>query len=810
MRFLLYITLFCIVFACGLVGRWQAFGQRLSPNKAITQYGVVNWGVDKGLQSASVLDIAQTVDGFLWLATFDGIVRFDGHKFKTYNKQNSDAFLSNGVQCLTQDRHGTLWIGMKGGGLIKYENGKFRTNKSEMLASETIFSIFEDVNDEMWFGTFTDVFKTDRQEGTIVKVGADIGINSEVRAFARDEAGHFWVATAQNGLVCVTKDSAGKFQGSPLLQDYDMTALHYFRNNRQLWIGTSKGLFSIQTDKDLVPRPFLYNGAPITGVTCMFEDQNRTLWIGTDKGIYRLRPNRTDHLNRSNGLADEYVRALFSDLEGNLWIGTDIAGLIQVKDGKFLTFGTQDGLGDDIIHATSQDLDGRVWVATQNGVSIYNPRTNSSVNLDLSKYFENKQIRDVYCHADGRVWLASYGSGLLEFSPGNKPILYTSQNSGLSEMTARRLLYTPDGKLYIGTKRGLFVLENKTITRVDLSAAKASEYIMDLRFSNKYGIIVSTNNGGVIFLKNNELKTLKEEDGLAGSVVYCAFEDSEGVLWFGTNNGLTRLQNTNAAQINASKGLPDDIIFQITEDMAGNLWMTCKRGIFTIKKKEVVRLAVNRLAGVSCKLYDNNDGLRSTEITANGKIGKLNDGKLVFSTLKGLAIIHPDSIPINYNPPQVYINSLFLDGVEIEVNRRKRIEIDEGFKRLKIEYTALSYSAPRKVRFRYKLDGLDDKWVEVENVREADFTDLAEGEYTFRVQACNNDGIWNEVSTNLTIYVKSPLLTSNWFKLLVYLAIGFALFLLWLYGYRVLWYKIRRKFVSAKWHIKEQQEEARH
>ncbi|TAF33629.1 MAG: hypothetical protein EAZ57_05270 [Cytophagales bacterium] len=782
--------------------------QRLSPNKSITQYGIVNWGVDKGLQSASVLDIAQTVDGFLWLATFDGVVRFDGHRFKTYNKQNTPAFLTNGVQCLTQDHSGTMWMGLKGGGLIKYENGKFRTNASETLATETIFSIYEDFNEEMWFGTFSDVFKTDKEEGTITKVGHEIGINSEVRAFARDEEGRLWIGSTQNGLVAVDKDSLGKLRGTPYMQDHNITALHYMPYNGQLWIGTDKGLYTIKTVKDTNPRPFLYNGEPISSVTCIHEDQNRTLWIGTEKGIYRLRPNRTDYIGKKTGLADDYVRSLFTDNEGNLWMGTDIAGLIQIKDGKFLTFGTQNGLLDDIVHATSQDLEGRVWVGTQSGVSVLDPHLRTATNIDLSKFFKNLQIRDIYCHNDGRVWIASYGDGLLEMKAGAKPILYNATNSGLKECSVRRLLYTPDGKLYMGTKRGLFVLEEGVIQKVDLSQAKSSEYVMDLRYSPRYGIIVSTNNGGVVIIKNNEIKTIKEEDGLAGSVVYCAFEDSEGVLWFGTNNGLTRLQNANAAQINATKGLPDDIIFQIAEDMAGNLWMTCKRGIFTIKKSDVVKLAVNRLDNVKCRLYDHNDGLRSTEITANGKITKLNDGRLAFATLKGLAFIHPDSIPTNYNPPQVFINSLFLDGEEIEVNRRKRMEVNDGFGRLTIEFSALSFAAPSKVKFRYKLEPVEREWVEIENLRHIDFTGLSGGEYVFKLQACNNDQIWNEAGNSLVIYIKPVFYKAFWFRGLVVMLLGFLIFFIWLYGYKVAVFKVKRSLINAKWYIKEQQDEA--
>lgn len=747
----------------------------LRPDKKLTQFNIVPWNLEKGLQSSAILDIIQTRDRYIWLATFDGLTRFDGYNFNVYDNTNTPAFIQNGVECLFEDESGTLWIGTHGGGIVKYDKGKFRTNNTASFSYSIINDFYQDRGGNIWVGTDKRLLKI--ADGRILNVMTERNVNVDVRAISEDDHGNIWVGSYDQGIFKIKYDTLMVRSSSHTLKDRGVQDMHC-DNRGIIWVGTESGLFLMQDEQvDQFDLSEDFNSR--TTVNCFFEDRNNSVWIGTADGLFRWNAGKTEVLNNENGLPDDNIRSIAPDSEGNLWVGTYRGGMVQVRDGKFTNYGTSEGLVGNAVNAVKA-TDSLLWVATQDGISKMNLSTGKFTNYKSGKNLEYGFIRDLVVDSVGDIWFATYGNGIGKLEDSTVTETFDAYRHGLADDWTRRL-FIHKKKLWVGTKNGLSMFGKDTVKHWSGDETKLSSgYIMDIKHTEEHGLIVATNNGGGLnFIKREgSIEHFDAERGLSGNVVFCVFEDKDKVLWIGTNHGITRVENGNAAQITARDGLISDAIYQITEDRSGFLWVTCNRGIFKVSKEEISRFVVGRTGRIRSTVFDKNDGLKNNEITVNGNISVLNDGRFVFSTLSGIAIINPDSVVLNHIKPPVYINNIEVDGKRFEIGKDKTVYLNENFNRLAINYSALSFRAPGKVAFQYKLTPFDKDWVSPTNKRSAFFTRLPSGTYTFRVIACNNDGIWNTEGAELKVVVRQPFYKEAWLYILVVILlipIGFVL-----------------------------------
>ena len=762
---------------------WPSLLPALDSTPAITQYSHRVWlpePTEDALPQNSVFSILQTGDGYLWLATQEGLVRFDGVRFQVFNKQNTPEIRHNDVWKLLEDRAGNLWVGTRGGGLVRYKDGIFtRFSKENGLSDDSIQSLWEDRDGALWIGTRgggLDRYKDGKFSVFTTKDGLS---SSTVYSLYGDRDGGLWIGTDGGG---VNRFRDGKFTAITTKQGLSNDTVYALYEDREgaMWVGTGAGLNRIKEGKLKVYRS--KDGLSNDNIRSVYQDRAGNLWIGTDGGgLNRYRDERFTAFTTKQGLSNDNVGAIYEDREGSLWVGTDAGGLNRFKDNKFLGYSVSEGLSDDNARSVLEDREGSIWVGTFGGVNryrdgkftAYTKKDGLSSNVVLSMAQDHK----------GELWLGTLGGGLNRFQDGKFKTY--SKKDGLSNETILSLYEDHRGTLWIGTRSGgLNRFENGHFTAYTTNDGLSSNDVRYITEDRGGSLWIGTLGGGLNRLHEGKFTAYTKKDGLSSDLVLVVHEDDEGTLWIGTfGGGLNRYKNGKFTPYTTRDGLYDDVIFQILEDESGNLWMSSNRGISRVSKKELNNFADGTIRSIAPVAYGMTDGMRSRECNgAHQPAGwKGHDGRLWFPTIRGVVNINPQKILINKLKPPVVIEQFVVDGKQVAPV--PDLALPPGRKKLEFHYTALSFLAPEKVQFKYKLEGFDPSWVEAGSKRIAYYTNLPPGSYRFQVLASNNDGVWNETGTAIEFYLQPYFYQTPAFYL-VYILMAVAFVLLGLQFYR--------------------------
>jgi ligand-binding sensor domain-containing protein len=747
----------------------------LDPNKALSQFGIDYWTADKGLPSVAVNKVLQTRNNYIWLGTYDGLLRFDGATFMLYNSGNVNSFTINDVITMLEDRQGNLWIGTNGGGILKYSDNHFRKNGGSIYQNETIYCIFEDRQGTIWAGGKNGIIKMGKGKVNYHKIPNFDKVMAT--AIYQDHNNNMWFGTQKNGIIFVADSTQEviNFGVAEKLSDERITTIYQDRSSR-IWVGTEAGLFQYQKDSTFALFDFNGKLPPQTRINTIYEDMQGSIWIGTADGLCRYHKNNIHTLTVIEGIPDNDIRSITADQEGCIWIGTYRAGLMRLKDGKFTSFTANEGLVHEAVNSIIEDSKNNLWLATDRGVSRYDRIAFSNITEGLP----NAKVRDIIEDKKGQIWFATYG-GLVLYDKGKMKTW--NKQKGLSDDQTRRLFIDKSNRMWIGTKAGIDLMtEEGKFEHFNTNDGLSSDYIMSIEESPTRGIMIGTNGGGINFInQDKEVKVIGTKQGLAGDVVYTAYEDTARILWVGTNGGLTRIEKNNFSQITEQDGLLSDKIFQIVEDSSGYMWMSCNKGVFKVLKKELNQVSIGKIRKVNSITYTKYDGLLTNEIPANGKICKLKNGQIAIPTLKGFSLINPNNIRMNRIRPPVYVEEIYLDGklANDKIDEEGTLEVPQHIKRIDIRYAALSLFAAEKVQFQYRLEPYDSKWVDAGSDRVAHFTNLPPDDYTFRVIACNNDGVWNKKGAVFKIKIKAYIYQQAWFYYLLMVLVGLGI---WYYN----------------------------
>jgi ligand-binding sensor domain-containing protein/tRNA A-37 threonylcarbamoyl transferase component Bud32 len=740
----------------------------LNPQKAVTQYIIDSWTTETGLPQSSVWTVLQTSDGYLWMGTEEGLVRFDGVKFTIFDEDNTPAMTVNYIRCLYEDSKKNLWIGTLDGGLLIYKNGEFKQFKAEYdLSHYTIYTIHEDSFNNIRIGTDDQgLFQWNESTNSCRVYKQEDGLpDNVIRSIYQDSEGNLWVGTAKGlcqfkdnrFIPCLIGDEAEKESFSAILED----------SKKNLWIGTTKGLFQLKEGK-AIPYPIRKDSPTV--IRAIFEDRDKNLWIATtDKGLIRYVNGKFSFLTQKDGLLANTVLTITGDREGNLWVGTAGGGLNRLKDGKFTTITTKEGLADDMVFSIYEDSQGYLWFGTNNGLDRY--KNGTFLHFTSQQGLTNNTVNIIYEDRQGYIWVGTDdGLNLLEQSP--QRIL--KMDEYLRDQYLLAIIENQSGHLWVGTFTGATKIKRRrilqTITEKDGLATDSVNFIYEDSRGNMW---FSTLRGGVTRYKDGQFTIFTTKNGLAANTAQCIYEDADAVLWIGTNNGLSRFKDGKFTSFTKKDGLFSDNIYQVLEDHQERLWMSTNKGIYYVKKKNLHDFAEDRAGHIESVVYGKDDGMKSHECNGGyqGAGCKTKDGKLWFPTLKGAVFIDPGHIITNQVEPPVFIRQVLLDDTAAEPG--KKIVIPPGVKRLEIHYTALSYTNPQKVQFKYKLGGYDDQWINAGSQRAAFYTNLDANTYTFNVIACNDDGLWNETGAAITLEVKPHYWNTWWFRIIA--IIGFAI-----------------------------------
>jgi signal transduction histidine kinase/ligand-binding sensor domain-containing protein/DNA-binding response OmpR family regulator len=761
----------------------------LDPGKKISQYSVHIWNMQGGLPGNSVYAVHQTRDGYLWIGTQDGLVRFDGIDFQLYNMKKIPQLKCNDIRALYQDQHGMLWIGTSSGGLTRYKNGQFATYT--ITAHKYLYgirTINEDRWGNLWIGSLYGL--TCLSSGQFSTYTTKQGLpHNQVKSIHKDGKGDLWVTTAA-GIVKLPEP--GMFQNyTPAeILPYLITAGLYKEDTKELWIGTfDHGLSQSKNGKFTVYG--IEAGITHPTINYLYEDKMKNLWIGTDGGgLVRMKNKEFSTLTVGTGLACGYVYSIYEDREGSLWAGTLDGGLHQLRDGKFTPLTTREGLAHDYIEFIYEDRSGNLWIATKEGLNRLKDGE-LTTPLTTRQGLATNYVLCLFEDSSGYLWIGT-GAGLHQFKNGNLTTL--TKKHGLSDNRIKCIVGDRQNNTWIGTENGLnrFNHHNGTFTVFTKKEGLCSNFIEVLFEDSKGNLWIGTDTG-LNILKDGAVNVFDPGTMSGNNFVRCAYEDSEGATWFGTDSGLIRRQNNESFLFNTRCGLIEDYVYSILEDENGYLWLGGRNGITRARKTELEDFSRGKTRQIKTDTYNEMDGMKSRWCTGMGC--KTRDGLFWFPTSVGVVTIDPRHVKADYPPPPIIIDKVIVDGESIHIDEKeinsKPLELGPGKKRLEFYYTAVSFINPRKIKFKLKLEGYDHDWLEMGTTRITTYTGLAPGNYTFRAVACSPDRIWNREGASFSFYLQPYFYQTTWFYLLVILVLLLA-------GYSLHFYRVRHMKAREK------------
>jgi len=801
-RLRLNFIVFCVASITLILGLSSTL-TALDPDKAITQYTIHIWNMEGGLPGNSIYAIQQTGDGYLWIATPDGLVRFDGLNFELYDKQNVPELNGNHIRALYVDREDTLWIGTSYGGLTRYKKGDFKTFPITRHRSlHKIRAIDEDRWGNLWIGSYTRGL-TCFSGGNFTPYSAADGLpGNQVRAISRDGDGDLWVVTG-GGIVKIVKP--GIFQTYTSLDNLPHlhTSCFYDTDKKNLWIGTGdSGLYCLQNG--IVNAYGVGPGGIHPTINTLFRDKMRNLWIGTDGGgLTRIKGGKSSTLSGANCISCGFIYSLYEDKEGSLWMGTLDGGLHQLMDGKFTTYTTREGLVHDDIQCICACRTGGLWIGSKGGVNRLQNRV-LTTELTTREGLLNNSILSLHEDPDGFLWIGTY-EGLHRYKPGDPASLTrVTTADGLPDNRIRSVLVDSRGHLWIGTQNGLNRYNTgdarntgeHRFTHFTTKDGLTGNYIWFL-FEDSRGELWIGTDTGLNRFKDGEITAYKPEAWTENNFFRCAYEDSRGVLWFGADSGLMRLDQDKTTLYTTENGLIENYVNSIIEDDRGYLWLGGRNGISRIPKAELEGISRGEIHPIHLDSYNEEDGMKSRWCSAPAC--KTSDGRFWFPTVMGIAAIDPNHIKTSTLAPGIIIEKMVADGetflIHNKVKNGEHIRLTPGTERLQFYYTAVSFINSQKMKFKSRLAGYESDWIDMGTARTSTYTRLSPGEYTFKVTGSNPDGIWSEEGAAFSFYLEPRFTQTPWFYLSAGLFILLAAF--FLYRYRVRQLRAREKELSS-------------
>ena len=751
-----------LLLTLSLTGQCCFVALALDPEKRVTQYSQTIWRKEQGLPQNSITAIVQTLDGYLWVGTGAGLVRFDGQQLTIFDKKNIKGLKQNSIEGLLASRDGSLWI--RAGGLTHYQNGQFKTyTAQDGLPTESIRAIYESRDGSLWIGTLEHGL-VQLKDGKFTNYDREDELpDNSVTCIYDDHEGNLWIGTRRG----LTKFKDGKFTTYTTADGLPTNRVSSLYEDQagKLWVGTlgtggglckfENGRCSSLTTKD---------GLPAENVYCLLADHAGSLWIGTTGGLTKFQDGKFSTYSEKDGLPENRVAALYEDHEGNLWVGTT-GGLVRLSAGKFTNFGVEEGLSDNIVWSVVESKDGSLWIGTNKGLNKYK---DGKITTYTTKDGLSGDLIYSICESRDGTLLVGTSNGFLNQIKNGRVKAYK-----VSDVSAVVTIFEDTaGNLWIATfGDGVRKFRDGVFTAYTIKDGLGSNIIFSIRESSDGSLWFSTADGGLSHFKDGKFATYTTKDGLSSNNITNIHLDQNGVFWLATGRGLNRFKDGKFTIYTTDQGLFDDTLWRILEDDHENLWINCNKGVFRVSKRELNDYADKKIASVTSISYGNADGMRSDEPNYSGDSSGLrtHDGRLWFPTTKGVVMIDPNNIRVNKLPPPVHIEQVLFDKKVIDISGEVRLPPGSG--EIEFRYSAPSFVAPEKVRIKYKLEGFDKEWVDAGQRQVAYYTNIAPGNYTFRVIASNNDGIWNEEGAAIRIYLQPYFYQTYWFYALCILAL---------------------------------------
>ena len=761
----------------------------LSQQFTADDYVVTQYSLDEGLPQSSVNDIIQTKDGYIWLATYGGLVRFDGLTFTTFNRGNTPGMEWDRIMWLFEDPEGGIWMNTEqtDPNFYRFKDGKVEkySFNENVLAFEQMYNS----KGELWLSAFNKLYKFNGEsfdEFPIIKPPSSSDLKTHIEdtkvlvrnriISIRNKKAYeiFNIEDKIEGGIVETHES--ELYPKTLFIGTRIGRFYKFENNRISELDVEAGLkghsfinfgnsnhssrriYAVIFERIGVLEGSIvkYHNPGISKKKLAFksilEDKEGNIWMGTNaNGLFKLQPTSIEMIDQDQGLTTESMLSLTQLNNGTALLSSNCGGLFEWIEGRANPSKIQDFFLSGCNWSVFQDSKNRIWIG---GGGIYVTRSINEVGkfYGLEQGFTNSGVYAIMEDRKKNIWIGT-GEGLYVFNGDSFSKKYT-ETEGLYHRDSRALFEDNSGKVWVGSNRGLNTIDNDTVKKVVLA--------------------------------NDD----KNTSSVAQPYVRAIYQDVEDNIWIGTyGDGLFRIKAGRIEQITVSDGLFDNVISHVVEDKYGYFWMGSNRGISRVNRSDLSDYLDGRSDSFSIASFGVNDGMNSAETNGGFQPSTFTDdkGKIYFPTVSGVAIVDPDKVSNNSFPPPVYIEKLRTEESEIPVTDFITLSYDNAF--LEINYTGINFTDPEKVQFRYKMTGLNDDWIEVGNLRSAIYSKIPPGDYTFQVIAANSDGVWNTEGASFNINVIPPFWQKGWF---IAILSGFIL------GAGFLFYRIRTNLLREE------------
>ena len=740
----------------------------LNPAFDVSQYGHTAWRFREGFVSGRIAGMAQTPDGYLWLGTEFGLVRFDGVRTVLWRPPPGQQLPDNAIRGLLASRDGTLWIGTLRG-LASWKDG--RLIEYPELAGSYVDALAEDLEGTVW--AVGSAFPNGRlcaiQTARVQCYGHDGNLGPAVESVYVDRRGSVWVGAT----TALWRWKPGSPQNYPA--SGPLTGPHQLAedNTGALLIGTDDGVRQLMNGRiEEYPIPGISRQFKITA---LLRDRDGSLWIGHYGGLLHIHEGGTDTFSLSEGLSGDLVENLFEDREGNVWVVTH-TGLDRFRDVSVATLSVRQGLSNNAVGAVLADRDGSVWIGTTDGLNRWShgqitvPTTGGRTR---DGRLGRLNTHAIFLDARGTMWISTaQGIGYLE----NGRFVSVS---GVPAGIVRSMIEDRAGNLWIASQEaGLVrISPTKDVERVPWASVGRKDFALSLAADPaRDGLWLGFYQGGIAYYADGQVRaSYAAADGLGDGFVQQLRFDDDGALWAATQHGLSRVKNGRVSTLTRRNGLPCDAVHWSIEDDARALWLYMACGLVRVARPELNDWSAaadgrtDAKATIHTTLFDTADGVSTFAfgVGFSPQVAKSTDGRLWF-VADGLSVVDPDKLIFNNLPPSVQIEEVTADGKPYEAGSgiAKPLRLPPLTRDLRIDYTALSFAVPDKNRFRYRLEGYDRDWQDAGSRRQAFYTNLPPGQYRFRVTAANNSGVWNETGASFNFSIAPAFYQTPWFLLL--------------------------------------------